>query len=57
MIKVVNLVSLLAAPLVISVAATGGTPRTIALIISVASLLALMVGIGISLRDTNTGVE
>ena len=57
MIKVVNLVSLLAAPLVISVAATGGTPRTIALIIAVASLLALMVGIAISLRDSEEALD
>ena len=51
MIKVVNLVSLLAAPLVMSVAATGGTMKTVAIIISVACLLALMVGINFSLRE------
>ena len=51
MIKVVNLVSLLAAPLIISVAATGGTMKTVAIIIAVASLLALMVGISFSLRE------
>jgi K(+)-stimulated pyrophosphate-energized sodium pump len=52
MIKVVNLVSLLVAPLVISVAAAGGSNQTIAIIISVACLAALMVGIGFSLRET-----
>ena len=51
MIKVVNLVSLLAAPLVISVAAAGGTMKTVATIIAVASLLALGVAISFSLRD------
>jgi len=51
MIKVVNLVSLLVAPLVISVAASGGSMRTVAIIISVACLAALMVGIGFSLRE------
>ena len=51
MIKVVNLVSLLAAPLIISVAATGGTMKTVSIIIAVASLLALMVGISFSLRE------
>ena len=57
MIKVVNLVSLLAAPLVISVAATGGSMRTVAIIISVACLLALMVGIGFSLREGKYQIE
>jgi K(+)-stimulated pyrophosphate-energized sodium pump len=57
MIKVVNLVSLLVAPLVISVAATGGSMRTIAIIIAVASLLALMVGISFSLREAKYTVE
>jgi K(+)-stimulated pyrophosphate-energized sodium pump len=52
MIKVVNLVSLLIAPLIISVAATGGTTRTITLIISGACLAALGVGIIFSLRDS-----
>ena len=51
MIKVVNLVSLLAAPLVISVAAAGGTMKTVALIIAVACLLALGIGIAFSLRE------
>ena len=52
MIKVVNLVSLLIAPLIISVAATGGSTRTVAIIIAVACLVALMVGIFFSLRDS-----
>ncbi|MBN1485859.1 MAG: sodium-translocating pyrophosphatase [Chloroflexia bacterium] len=51
MIKVVNLVSLLIAPLIISVAASGGTARTVSIIISVASLLALVGGIMFSKRE------
>ena len=51
MIKVVNLVSLLIAPLIISVAANGGTTRTVALIISGACLVALLVGILFSMRE------
>ena len=50
MIKVVNLVSLLIAPMIMSVAATGGSSRTIAIIISVACLVSLAIGIVISLR-------
>jgi K(+)-stimulated pyrophosphate-energized sodium pump len=57
MIKVVNLVSLLVAPLVISVAATGGSMKTIAMIISGACLLALMIGIGFSLREGKYQIE
>jgi len=57
MIKVVNLVSLLVAPLVISVAATGGSMKTIAMIIAGTCLLALMVGIGFSLRDGKYLIE
>jgi len=57
MIKVVNLVSLLVAPLIISVAATGGSVKIIAMIISVACLVALMVGIGFSLRDGKHQIE
>lgn len=57
MIKVVNLVSLLVAPLVISVAATGGSMKTIAMIIVGACLIALMVGIGFSLRDGKYLIE
>jgi len=57
MIKVVNLVSLLVAPLVISVAATGGSMRTIAIVISVASFLALMFGISFSLREAKYTIE
>jgi K(+)-stimulated pyrophosphate-energized sodium pump len=51
MIKVVNLVSLLIAPMIISVAANGGTTRTVTLIISAACLVALGIGVVISLRD------
>ena len=57
MIKVVNLVSLLAAPLVISVAAAGGTMKTVAIIIAVASLLALMFGISFSLREAKDIID
>ena len=57
MIKVVNLVSLLVAPLIISVAATGGSVKTIALIIVGACLIALMVGISFSLRDGKYLIE
>ena len=57
MIKVVNLVSLLIAPLIISVAANGGSSRTVALIIAGASLVALVIGIVISLRDRKEMVE
>jgi K(+)-stimulated pyrophosphate-energized sodium pump len=51
MIKVVNLVSLLIAPMIITVAANGGTTRTVTLIISAACLVALGIGVVISLRD------
>jgi len=57
MIKVVNLVSLLVAPLVITVAATGGSMKTIALIISGACLVALMIGISFSLREGKYLIE
>jgi K(+)-stimulated pyrophosphate-energized sodium pump len=57
MIKVVNLVSLLIAPLIISVAAMGGSTHTIAIIISVASLIALMVGIVFSMREGKELIE
>jgi K(+)-stimulated pyrophosphate-energized sodium pump len=57
MIKVVNLVSLLIAPMIMSVAATGGSSRTIAIIISVACLVALGIGIVISLRDKEEVTE
>jgi K(+)-stimulated pyrophosphate-energized sodium pump len=57
MIKVVNLVSLLIAPLIISVAASGGSTYTIAIIISVASLVALMIGIVFSMREGKELVE
>jgi K(+)-stimulated pyrophosphate-energized sodium pump len=57
MIKVVNLVSLLVAPLIISVAATGGSMKTVALIISAACLVALMFGIVFSLRESKYEIE
>jgi len=57
MIKVVNLVSLLIAPLIISVAANGGSSRTVALIIAGASLVALAIGIVFSLRDSKEMIE
>jgi len=57
MIKVVNLVSLLIAPLIISVAASGGSTYTIAIIISVASLAALMIGIVFSMREGKELIE
>jgi len=52
MIKVVNLVSLLIAPLIISVAAQGGTARTVTIIISVACMVALVAGILFSKRES-----
>jgi K(+)-stimulated pyrophosphate-energized sodium pump len=57
MIKVVNLVSLLVAPLVITVAATGGSMQTVAMIIAAACLVALMIGIGFSLREGKYQIE
>ena len=57
MIKVVNLVSLLIAPIIINVAATGGSLRTITLIISGASLVALMIGIVFSMREAKEIIE
>ena len=57
MIKVVNLVSLLVAPLVISVAAAGGSMQTVAMIIAAACLVALMIGIGFSLREGKYLIE
>jgi len=57
MIKVVNLVSLLIAPMIISVAANGGSSRTVALIIASASLVALGIGVVISLRDKEEVTE
>jgi K(+)-stimulated pyrophosphate-energized sodium pump len=57
MIKVVNLVSLLIAPLIISVSAAGGTTRTIALIISGASMVALVIGILFSMREGKYVIE
>lgn len=57
MIKVVNLVSLLVAPLVISVAAAGGSMQTVAMIIAMACLVALMIGIAFSLREGKYLIE
>jgi len=57
MIKVVNLVSLLIAPMIISVAANGGTTRTVTLIISAACLVALGIGVVFSLRDKKEATE
>jgi K(+)-stimulated pyrophosphate-energized sodium pump len=57
MIKVVNLVSLLIAPIIINVAVTGGSLRTITLIISGASLVALMIGILFSMREAKQVIE
>jgi len=51
MIKVVNLVSLLIAPLMLSVAQQGGAMRTAAYVISGLFLAALAVGIAISKRE------
>lgn len=51
MIKVVNLVSLLVAPLIISVAAAGGSRQLIALLISGGCIIALTVGILFSMRE------
>ncbi|MGB2963498.1 MAG: sodium-translocating pyrophosphatase [Anaerolineales bacterium] len=57
MIKVVNLVSLLIAPLVISVAANGGSMLTIAYIIAGACGVALAVGVIFSLSDGKQVIE
>ncbi len=57
MIKVVNLVSLLIAPLIISVAARGGSARLISYIISVACLVALAIGIVFSTREPKQVIE
>ena len=57
MIKVVNLVSLLIAPMIISVAATGGSTRTVSLIIAAACLVALGIGVTFSLRDKKEATE
>ena len=57
MIKVVNLVSLLIAPMIISVAAAGGSTRTVSLIIAAACLVALGIGVVFSLRDKKEELE
>jgi K(+)-stimulated pyrophosphate-energized sodium pump len=57
MIKVVNLVSLLIAPLMISVAQQGGTVRAIAYGVSGLSLVALAVGIVFSKREAKPLID
>ncbi len=51
MIKVVNLVSLLISPLLLTVAAEGGTMRTVTIVISVICLGAVAVGVAFSKRE------
>jgi hypothetical protein len=51
MIKVVNLVSLLVAPLIMSVHAAGGVARTIAIAVAAVLLVALIVAIFVSKRE------
>jgi len=57
MIKVVNLVSLLIAPLIMSVASSGGSMPTIAYIISGVCLVALGIGIVFSMREGAHTIE
>jgi K(+)-stimulated pyrophosphate-energized sodium pump len=57
MIKVVNLVSLLIAPLIISVAVGGGTAQTVTYIIAGACLVALTMGILFSKRESKPMIE
>ncbi|OQY19532.1 MAG: sodium-translocating pyrophosphatase [Anaerolineaceae bacterium 4572_32.1] len=57
MIKVVNLVSLLIAPLMISVSAQGGTARTITYVVSVLFIIALAAGIGFSKREAKPLID
>lgn len=57
MIKVVNLVSLLLAPLIISVGMMGGSVRMIALLISGACVVALGIGIVFSLRESTDVID
>ena len=51
MIKVVNLVALLLAPLLLSITSGGGAMRTVAIILSVLFLVALGIGIAFSKRE------
>ncbi len=57
MIKVVNLVSLLIAPLMISVTQEGGTIRTVAYVVSAVFIVALVIGIGFSKREAKPIAE
>jgi K(+)-stimulated pyrophosphate-energized sodium pump len=57
MIKVVNLVSLLVAPLIITVGATGGSMKTVAMIIAGACMVVLIIGIAFSLREGKYRIE
>jgi K(+)-stimulated pyrophosphate-energized sodium pump len=57
MIKVVNLVALLLAPLLLSIHSGGGTIRTVAIILSVLFLAALAVGIAFSKREAKPLVD
>jgi K(+)-stimulated pyrophosphate-energized sodium pump len=51
MIKVVNLVSLLIAPIIITIATSGGSTKTVSMIIAGACLVALAIGVMFSLRE------
>jgi K(+)-stimulated pyrophosphate-energized sodium pump len=57
MIKVVNLVSLLIAPLMLSVASQGGTMRTVMIVLSLVFLVALGIGISFSKREAKPLTE
>jgi K(+)-stimulated pyrophosphate-energized sodium pump len=57
MIKVVNLVSLLLAPLLLTVAREGGTMRTVTIAISVICLAAVAVGVAFSKREAKPLTE
>jgi K(+)-stimulated pyrophosphate-energized sodium pump len=57
MIKVVNLVSLLIAPLILSVARQGGMVRTVAYVIAALCLIAVAVGIIVSKREARPLVD
>jgi len=54
MIKVVNLVSLLVAPLILTVAEQGGTMRVVAYVLSLVFLVAVIGGIMFSKREART---
>jgi len=57
MIKVVNLVSLLIAPLMISVTQEGGAIRTVAYVVSAVFIVALAIGISFSKREAKPIAE